>query len=108
MAERKKAGLKPSPEGTPLQAVAQTRPEEYALTLQDPPLVRQIAARARIQSAQQQLRGELIARSKIAVSGSVETLLNAEFVHVPRERVAELRSLPGVRRVVRLLASSGI
>ena len=80
---------------------AQTRLEEYALILQDPPLARQMAARARIEAAQQQLRGEL-ARRKIRVSGSAETLLNAVFVRVPRDRVTELRSLAGVRRVVRL------
>jgi minor extracellular serine protease Vpr len=84
-----------------LQAVAGTRLEEYALILQDPPLARQPATRARIESAQRQLRGEL-ARRKIRVGGSVETLLNAVFVRVPRDRVAELRSLAGVRHVVRL------
>ena len=83
------------------QAFARTRLEEYALILQDPPLAREPAARARIESAQRQLRGEL-ARRKIRVGGSAETLLNAVFVRVPRDRVAELRSLAGVRRVVRL------
>jgi uncharacterized protein (TIGR03437 family) len=82
------------------QALAQTRLEEYALILQDPPLVRQ-AARARVQLAQQQLLGEL-ARRKIRVSGSAQTLLNAVFVRVRRERAADLRSLAGVKRVVRL------
>jgi minor extracellular serine protease Vpr len=83
------------------QAFAGTRPEEYALILQDPPLARQPATRARIESAQRQLRGEL-ARRKIRVGGSVETLLNAVFVRVPRDRVAELRSLAGLKHVVRL------
>ena len=83
------------------QAFARTRLEEYALILRDPPLARQMAARARVESAQQQIRGEL-ARRKIRVSGSAETVLNAVFVRVPRERVAELRSLAGVRHVVRL------
>jgi uncharacterized protein (TIGR03437 family) len=83
------------------QAFAGTRLEEYALILQDPPLARQPATRARVESAQRQLRGEL-ARRKIRVGGSAETLLNAVFVRVPRDRVAELRSLAGVRHVVRL------
>ena len=82
-------------------AVAGARLEEYALILPDPPLARQMTARAHIESAQQQLRGEL-ARRKIRVSGSAETLLNAVFVRAPRERTPELRALPGVRRVVRL------
>ena len=60
-----------------------------------------MAARARVESAQQQLRGEL-ARRKMRVSGSAQTLLNAVFVRVPRERAAELRSLAGVKHVVRL------
>ena len=83
------------------QAFAGTRLEEYALVLQDPPLARQPAARARVEEAQRQLRGEL-GRRKIRVGGSAETLLNAVFVRVPRNRVPELRSLAGVRHVVRL------
>jgi uncharacterized protein (TIGR03437 family) len=83
------------------QALARTRLEEYALILQDPPLARQLATRARVESAQRQLRGEL-ARRKIRVGGSAQTLLNAVFVRVPRDRVAELRSLAGVKHVVRL------
>jgi uncharacterized protein (TIGR03437 family) len=84
-----------------LPALAQNRLEEYALILQDPPLARQPAARPRIESAQRQLRAEL-ARRKIRAGGSVVTLLNAVFVRAPRSRLAELRSLPGVRHVVRL------
>jgi minor extracellular serine protease Vpr len=83
------------------QALAQARLEEYALILQDPPLARQVGSRARIESAQLRLRGEL-ARRKMRIGGSAETLLNAVFVRVPRTRAAELQSLPGVRRVVRL------
>lgn len=73
--------------------------EEYALILQDPPAARQMSARARVESTQQQLRG-VLARRHITVSGSAHTLLNAVFVRVPRERAAELRSLAGVRHVV--------
>jgi minor extracellular serine protease Vpr len=92
------------------QVFARTRLEEYALVLQDPPVARQIASRGAlhtdaaasrlrlIQTAQQNLRQEL-ARRKIRVSGSAQTLVNAVFVRAPRERVAELRSLPGVVRV---------
>jgi minor extracellular serine protease Vpr len=83
------------------QAFAQTRLEEYALILPDSPLARQTTARPRIEFAQRQLRAEL-ARRKIRVSGSAETLLNAVFVRVPPTRAAELRALPGVTRVVRL------
>ena len=83
------------------QTVAPTRLEEYALILQDPPLARQPSARARIESAQQQLVGDL-ARRKVPVSGAVRILLNAVFVRVPRTRVAELHSLAGVKHVVRL------
>ncbi len=75
--------------------------EEYALVLRDPPLARQMAARARIESAQRQLRGEL-ARRKIQIAGSVEIVLNAVFVRARRGRLAELRALDGVRQVVRL------
>ena len=89
---------------------AATRLEEYALILPGPPLARQVSRRALrgtdatrrlapIQSAQQNLRQEL-ARRKIKVSGSAQTLLNAVFVRVPRARVAELQSLAGVQRVV--------
>lgn len=83
------------------QSWARERLEEYALVLRDPPLARQMAARARVESAQRQLRGEL-AQRRIAVSGSAQTLVNAVFVRVARERVAELRSLAGVKHVIRL------
>jgi uncharacterized protein (TIGR03437 family) len=85
----------------PLSALAQTRLEEYAVILQDPPLARQAATRARIELAQRQLRGEL-SRRRIRVTTSAQTLLNAVFVRIPQTRATELRSLPGVRRVVRL------
>jgi uncharacterized protein (TIGR03437 family) len=82
-----------------LQCTAQTHLEEYALILEDAPIARRIASRAPIQIAQQNLRREL-ARRKIPVSGSAQTLLNAVFVRVPRARLAELQSLPEVKRVV--------
>lgn len=75
------------------------RLEDYALLLNDPPLARQAAARARIESAQQQVLSSL-ARRRIPVSGSDRILVNAVFVRVPRERAGELRSIAGVRHVV--------
>ncbi len=78
---------------------AATRLEEYALILQDPPLARHIALRARVESAQRSLRRELESR-KITVTGSAETLVNAVFVRIPRARAAELRSLAGVKHAI--------
>jgi minor extracellular serine protease Vpr len=87
---------------------AQTR---YALILDDPPVSNQFASRAAIESTgarnyrqqiqahQQTLRDELDKRS-IQVTSSVSTVLNAVFVSAPRERLAELQSLPGVKGVV--------
>jgi minor extracellular serine protease Vpr len=75
------------------------RLEEYALVLNDPPLARQVSARARIQAAQHQVRAELV-RRHVRVSGSAQTLLNAVFVRAPRERAPELRSIAGVKHVV--------
>lgn len=93
------------------QAFARTRPEEYALILEGTPLAPQISSRKALHSAeavtrlkpilsaQQALRQELT-RRKIPVTGSAQILVNAVFVRVPRERVAELQSMPGVKRVV--------
>lgn len=93
------------------QAFARTRLAEYAVVLQDPPVARQISSRKAlhtnaaanrlktIQAAQQNLRQELT-RRKIKVSGAAHMLVNAVFVRVPQNRVAELRSLPGVKMVV--------
>ena len=83
------------------QVWAGTRLEEYALVLQDPPLARQAAARPHIQLAHESVRQELT-RRKIRVTGSAETLVNAVFVRIPRERAGELRSIPGVKHVLRL------
>jgi minor extracellular serine protease Vpr len=75
------------------------RLEEYALVLNDPPLARQVTPRSQIETAQQQVRGEL-ARRKIRVTGSAETLLNAVFVRMPRSRAADLRGIAGVKHVI--------
>ncbi|MFN7997205.1 MAG: S8 family serine peptidase [Bryobacteraceae bacterium] len=96
-----------------LRVSGRTPIEEYALILNGDPLVRQISSRktlhtgaavaklAPIRSAQSALRQELAQRN-IRVNGSVQTLLNAVFVRVPRDREAELRALPGVQNVVRM------
>src|ERR1700722_11235377 len=89
----------------------------YALILKDPPLARQVLvggvgrsalagpeARERGTSllrAQEPVRAALAARN-IAVTGAVHTLLNAVFVSAAADRVAELRTLPGVAAVIRL------
>lgn len=88
------------PSIAPGRALAVSRVEEYALILEDPPLARQISWRQapRIQAAQQRLRAEL-ARRMIPASGAAHTLLNAVFVRVPVDRAADLRGLPGVKRV---------
>jgi minor extracellular serine protease Vpr len=68
--------------------LAQTR---YALILNDPP----------IESRRQTLRSELASRH-FSITGSTKTLLNAVFVSAPKERLDELKSLPGVKGVVAL------
>ena len=88
-------------------------PHRYALVLEDPPVTERFTTREARESAagttyrqqleakQQRLRQELASR-KIAVTGSATTLMNAIFVSVPKERVPELKSLPGVKGVVPL------
>ncbi|MCL4402574.1 MAG: S8 family serine peptidase [Acidobacteria bacterium] len=64
--------------------------------------MRSAAARSyqqQIESKQKTLRTELASR-KIRVTGSASTLMNAVFVIAPKERVSELRGLPGVKDVV--------
>jgi minor extracellular serine protease Vpr len=85
----------------------------YALILEDSPVSKQFASREAAQSVQagdhrrmveakqQALRRELSTR-KIQVTSSVSTVLNAVFVAASPEREAELKSLPGVKAVVRL------
>lgn len=75
---------------------------EYALILDEPPVAQRAASRgqlAHLRAAQDALRTEL-ARRKVPVTGAVQTLLNAVFVHVSEARAAQLRNLAGVRRVV--------
>ena len=54
-----------------------------------------------IQARQRALLSELASRN-IQVTGSAVTLMNAVFVVAPKDRVAELESLPGVEAVVPL------
>jgi minor extracellular serine protease Vpr len=94
-------------------ALAQTAPKRFALVLDDPAVSGRFASREEMQSTaarsyrqqiearQQSLRKELASRS-VQVTGSVSTVLNAVFVRAPKERLAELQSLPGVKGVVAL------
>ncbi len=88
---------------------AQSPADDYALVLNDPPLAEQAGSRkelrsaspdrlARIQSSQQQVRQRLASR-QIPVVGSAQTLVNAVFVRASKDQVAELKSLPNVKRV---------
>src|SRR5215469_11239985 len=89
---------------------AQAPPNQYTLIVQGSSLgvgfqsreaLRSQAAiteRARIASIQQGVRSELAARN-IAVTGSVNTVLNALFVSAPASRVQEMQSIPGVLAV---------
>src|SRR5580704_16871171 len=71
-----------------LPVLAQTH---YALILNDPPLETHRLA----------LRSEL-ARRGISINGSTKILLNAIYVAAPKERLDELKALPGVKGVVAL------
>ena len=85
----------------------------YALILEDPPVTQRFAARdpaestagrsyrQQLEARQQSLR-EVLASRHITVTGSVTMLTNAIFVAAPKERVNELKSLPGVKGVVAL------
>lgn len=92
-------------------AFSQYVPNRYALVLADPPVGARFASRESLNSAaavsyrqqvearQRTLVTELRSR-RIAVTGSVSTLLNAVFVTTPAVRRSELNSLPGVLAVV--------
>ena len=89
-------------------AFAQNR---YALLLEDEPVTARFSRRADLQSAaavayrqsvegaQRGVRAELANRN-IAITGAVTTLANAVFVTASPDRLAELKSLPGVRGVI--------
>ena len=92
----------------------QAQPTRYAVYLEDAPVADQMESRAELQSPraralrgqiearQQTLRRDLAARN-FAVTGSASTLLNAVFVSSSGNRIDELRAIPGVKGVVRLL-----
>jgi uncharacterized protein (TIGR03437 family) len=88
--------------------LAQTAPGRYTLILEDPPAAHQfrnarapeaVTYRQQIEAKQRALRAQLESR-KIAVIGSVSTVLNAIFVVTTPDRVDELKGLPGVIGVV--------
>jgi minor extracellular serine protease Vpr len=90
---------------------AQTIPNRYALILDDPPVTNRFASRSELDSSsarayrqqiearQQAVRDALAARN-IPVTSSASTVLNAIFVTAPKDRLAELQNLPGVKGVV--------
>ncbi|HLH00458.1 MAG TPA: S8 family serine peptidase [Bryobacteraceae bacterium] len=91
--------------------VAQSRPQHFILILEDSPVAesyrsaeqaRSLAAgnyRQQLQAKHEALKSALASRH-IQVSGETSSLLNAVFVVAPKERVDELRALPGVKGVV--------
>lgn len=95
--------------GTP--GFAELAPNRYALILEDAPVATRFTSgqgmqsaqavtyRQRIEARQRLVRNELAARH-IVVTGSVSSVLNAVFVAASPDRVAELKSLPGVIGVV--------
>jgi uncharacterized protein (TIGR03437 family) len=94
--------------GFAFAGLAQTAPKRYTLILEDSPAARQfrnarapeaVTYRQQIQAKQRALRAQLESR-KIAVIGSVSTVLNAMFVVTTPDRVDELKRLPGVIGVV--------
>ncbi len=94
-----------------VQASGQTLANHYTLILDDPPVAERFAStstvrsmeaagyRTQIQAKQKALR-DTLAQRQIRVTGSVNTILNAVFVIAPKERLAELKALPGVKGVV--------
>ncbi len=102
-----------TPEGTPQKPMGGPvyAPNRYMVFLSDAPVVAHIAPHARVDSAaasayrqtieakQQSLMRELISR-KMQVVDSVATVANAVFVVTTPDRLAELRSIPGVAGVM--------
>jgi uncharacterized protein (TIGR03437 family) len=93
-------------------ASGQIASNRFALILEDPPVSAKATSRAemlnstasrnyrqQIAARQQSIRAELASR-KIQVTSSTDTVLNAIFVTAPKERVAELSAIPGVKAVV--------
>ena len=94
-------------------AAAQVVPGQYIVVLQGEPAAASLARqglraasatralsneRARVRQEQAGVRAEL-ARRGGRVTGSVDVVANALIVQMPADRVAQLRSMPGVRQV---------
>src|SRR5512140_3009218 len=90
------------------------RLDRFALVLEDAPVAARIESRkdlarraasgalGRIRTAQNSLR-QALGERKIRVTGAAQTLVNAVFVAADESRIEELRALPGVVRVERML-----
>jgi minor extracellular serine protease Vpr len=96
-----------------LPAFAQQYSDQYALILDDTPVVARFAGRdtqrsaaadayrRQLVSAQQAVRSQATAR-KVMVTGAADTVLNAVFVHAQPDQVADLKAIPGVKAVIRM------
>jgi uncharacterized protein (TIGR03437 family) len=95
-----------------IAALGQTRsrPADYALVLEDPPLAQKVQSRAALQSQAAQAHRSIIraaqasvlselSRRKIPVTSTAEVLVNCVFVRATPEKAAELAAIPGVKRV---------
>ena len=96
-----------------LPALSQQYSDQYALILDDEPVItrflgrdahRSAAAelyRRQITTAQQAVRAAVGSR-RVTVTGSADTVLNALFVHATPEQAANLKTVPGVKAVIRM------
>src|SRR5690242_7057093 len=95
-----------------LPALSQQYSDQYALILSDEPVITRFqgrdahrsaaaeAYRRQISTAQQTVRAAARSR-RVNVTGSADTVLNAVFVHATPEQAADLKSVPGVKAVIR-------
>ncbi len=100
-----------------LPAFGQQYSDQYALILDDTPVIarfpgrdahRSAAAesyRRQIVTAQQAVRSAALAR-KVTVTGAADTVLNAVFVHATPDQVDTLKSIPGVKAVIRMRSAA--
>ena len=91
--------------------MAQFAANRYAIILEDPPIASKLTGNNRLSTAavesyarqiearQQAIERELTGRG-LAVTSRVSTLANAMFVAAPKSRMAELKTLAGVKGVV--------
>ena len=94
-------------------AFGQQYSDQYALILDDAPVVARFqgrngnqtaaaqAYRRQIVTAQQAVRSAAVAR-RVTVTGAADTVLNAVFVHAAPDQVDSLKAIPGVRAVIRM------